>query len=213
VANTLLGGNLQLTKCEKIDAYAPAEAELVLEGKISFDREAEEGPFVDITGTYDIKRTGLPREAAIYNAVSQVVPRVNAVNLSVGGCGWLHAVISIEKQMDGDSKNALLAAFAGHPSLKHVVVVDSDIDVFNLQEVEWAIALRFQSKEDLIVIPNARGSTLDPSADQEKGLTSKMGIDATRPLSAPAENFRKATIPTSKRAAETVKKILGLSKK
>lgn len=244
VANTLLGGNLQLTKCEKIEAYAPAEAELVLEGRISFDREAEEGPFVDITGTYDIKRTqpvveivnimhredylfqallpggpehrllmGLPREAAIYNAVSQVVPRVNAVNLSVGGCGWLHAVISIEKQMDGDSKNALLAAFAGHPSLKHVVVVDSDIDVFNLQEVEWAIALRFQSKEDLIVIPNARGSTLDPSADQEKGLTSKMGIDATRPLSAPAENFRKATIPTSKRAAETVKKILGLSKK
>lgn len=112
---------------------------------------------------------GLPREAAVYEAVSNIVPRVKAVNLSSGGCGWLHAIISIDKQTDGDAKNALLAAFAGHPSLKHAVVVDSDIDVHNPEEVEWAIALRFQADEDLVVIPKARGSTLDPSADQESG--------------------------------------------
>jgi len=238
VANRLLDGSLKLVKCMEIDAYAPAEAELVLEGRISFEREAEEGPFVDITGTYDIRRMqpvveivnvmrrkdyiyqallpgssehrllmGLPREAAIYEAVSKVVPRVKAVNLSDGGCGWLHAAISIEKQTEGDGKTALLAAFAAHPSLKHAVVVDSDIDVFNPREVEWAIALRFQASEDLIVVPNARGSTLDPSADQKRGLTSKMGIDATRPLNIPRENFERAHIPSTQKVAELIDKL------
>jgi len=238
VANKLLGGSLRLVKCEKVDAYAPAEAELILEGRISFREEVEEGPFVDITGTYDIRRMqplvevvnvmhrqdyvyqallpggpehrllmGLPRETSIYESVSKVVPKVKAVNLSSGGCGWLHAVISIDKQTDGDAKNALLAAFVGHPSLKHAVVVDSDIDVFNLEDVEWAIALRFQADEDLVIIPKARGSTLDPSADQEHGLTSKMGIDATRPLGVPRENFEKAKIPTTKRAAKIISEI------
>jgi len=150
---------------------------------------------------------GLPREAAIYEAVSKAVPKVKAVNLSAGGCGWLHAVISIEKQTEGDGKNALLAAFAAHPSLKHAIVVDSDIDVFNPEEVEWALALRFQASEDLIIIPNARGSTLDPSADQIQGLTSKMGIDATRPLKVSREKFERARIPVTRKAAEVIGKL------
>ena len=242
VANRLLGGSLRLVKCAEVEAYAPAEAELVIEGKISFEKEVKEGPFVDITGTYDVQRMqpiievvnimhrkdyiyqallpggpehrllmGLPREAAIYEAVSKAVPKVKAVNLSVGGCGWLHSVISIEKQTEGDGKTALLAAFAAHPSLKHAIVVDSDIDVFNPVEVEWALALRFQASEDLIIIPNARGSTLDPSADQEQGLTSKMGIDATRPLNVPKENFEKARVPVTKRAAEIIDKLKRIS--
>ncbi|HIE18121.1 TPA: UbiD family decarboxylase [Candidatus Bathyarchaeota archaeon] len=235
VANRLLGGSLRLVRCMEVEAYVPAEAELVIEGRVSFEKEVREGPFVDITGTYDVQRMqpivevvnimhrkdyvyqallpggpehrllmGLPREAAVYEAVSKAVPKVKAVNLSAGGCGWLHAVISIEKQTEGDGKTALLAAFAAHPSLKHAIVVDSDIDVFNPIEVEWALALRFQACEDLIIIPNARGSTLDPSADQEQGLTSKMGIDATRPLNVSKENFEKARIPVTKRAAEII---------
>jgi UbiD family decarboxylase len=153
---------------------------------------------------------GLPREASIYEAVLKVVPRVHSVNLSVGGSGWLHAIISIEKQLEGDGKNALLAAFAAHPSLKHAVVVDSDIDVFNISDVEWAIATRFQACEDLLVIENVRGSTLDPSADQETGMTAKMGVDATRPLTKPKEKFERAKIPVSKRAEELAKKLLSL---
>ncbi len=237
VASKILGGKLELVKCEKVDAYVPAEAELVLEGRISFEKEVKEGPLVDITGTYDVQRMqpivevvnvmhredylyqallpggtehrllmGLPREAAIYEAVSGVVPKVHALNLTNGGCGWLHAVIAISKQTDGDAKNALLAAFAGHPSLKHAVVVDSDIDVHNPEMVEWAIAMRFQAKEDLIVIPEARGSTLDPSGDQEEGLTSKMGIDATRPLRVLKEKFEKARIPETGKAAQIIRK-------
>lgn len=240
VANTLLSGKLQLVKCKYVDAYAPADAELVLEGRISASKEVPEGPLVDITGTYDIERKqpvvevvnvmrrgdyiyqallpsgaehrllmGLPHEAAIYEAVSRVVPKVKAVNLSVGGGGWLHAIISIEKQLDGDGKNALLAAFAAHPSLKHAVVVDADIDVFNMADVEWAIATRFQAAEDLIIIKNVRGSTLDSSANQETGLTSKMGLDATKPLTKPAEKFERARIPASRRVEELTRKLLG----
>ena len=128
----------------------------------------------------------------------------------MGGCGWLHAVVSIEKQLEGDGKNALLAPFASHPSLKHVVIVDSDINVYNISNVEWAIATRFQASEDLIIIKNVRGSTLDSSADQETGLTTKLCIDSTRPSRKPNEKFELAKIPKSKRAEKLVCKILGL---
>jgi UbiD family decarboxylase len=241
VANALMDNDLRLIKCENVDAYAPAEAELVLEGKISATKEVVEGPFVDITGTYDIERKqpvvevvgvmhrknyvyqallpsgaehrllmGLPHEVLIWEAVSKVVPKVYAVNLSVGGSGWLHAIVSIEKQLDGDGKNALLAAFAAHPSLKHAIVVDSDIDVFNVSDVEWAIATRFQASEDLIIINNVRGSTLDSSADQETGLTAKMGVDATRPFAKPKEKFERAKIPVSKNVEAIVRRLAEL---
>lgn len=238
VANALMNGNLGLIRCEEVDADAPAHAEIVLEGKISATKEVVEGPFVDITGTYDLQRKqpvvtvvnvlqredyvyhallpsgsehrllmGIPHEVLIWEAVSKVVPRVHAVNLSMGGCGWLHAVISVEKQLDGDGKNVLLAAFAAHPSLKHAVVVDPDVDVFDSSTVEWAIATRFQASRDLIVVNNARGSTLDSSADQEAGLTAKVGVDATRPFSKPKEKFEKAKIDVGRRTEILAKKL------
>jgi UbiD family decarboxylase len=238
VANSFLEKGLQLMKCENVEAYAPADAEMVLEGKISIKNEIIEGSLVDITGTYDVKRSqpvieivnvmhredyiyqallpsgtehkllmGLPHETMIWEAAANAVPIVKAVNLSEGGCGWLHAIISIEKQKDGDGKNVLMAAFSAHPSLKHAIVVDTDIDVYNITEVEWAIATRFQANEDLVIIPNARGSTLDPSADQETGQTTKLGIDATRPLTKLHEKFVKAKIPTDKRITNIIDEI------
>ncbi len=238
VANTLMANRLRLTECKNVNACAPVDAELVLEGRISAKKEVVEGPFVDVTGTYDITRKqpvvevvgimhqknyvyhgllpsgnehrllmGLPHEVLIWEAVSKVVPKVLAVNLSTGGSGWLHAMISIEKQVDGDGKNALLAAFAAHPSLKLAVVVDSDIDVFDISEVEWAIATRFQASEDLITIENVRGSTLDSSAEQETGLTSKLGVDATRPFGKPREKFERAKIPVNKRLEKIVREM------
>ncbi|MEB3860099.1 MAG: UbiD family decarboxylase [Desulfurococcales archaeon] len=135
---------------------------------------------------------GFPREAAIWESVSRVVPRVNKVRLTSPSGGWLHAVISIEKSHEGDGKNAIMAAFAGHPSLKHVVVVDSDIDPDNPELVEWAIATRFQADKDLILIRNARGSTLDPSSTN--GVTAKMGLDATKPLDSGLE-YERGRVP------------------
>jgi len=185
----------------------------------------DEGPFVDIMGTYDRVRKqplilireiwavkhgermshailpgggehqllmGISREAQIWKSVSSVVPKVRKVRLTPASGGWLHAVISIEKNHDEDGKNAILAAFGAHPSLKHVVVVDSDVDPDDPIQVEWAIATRFQASEDLIVINRARGSTLDPSA--EDGTTAKMGLDATKPLNA-SFTFERARIP------------------
>ncbi|MBX5326648.1 MAG: UbiD family decarboxylase [Candidatus Bathyarchaeia archaeon] len=238
VANALLKNKFSLVKCAHVDAVAPAEAEIVFEGHLCVNKEVVEGPLVDITGTYDVKRNqpvievvgmmhrddyiyqallpsgnehkllmGLPHEIKIWEAVANVVPKVGAVNLTSGGCGWLHAVVSIEKQKDGDAKNALTAIFGAHPSLKHAIVVDMDIDVYNMEEVEWAIATRFQANEDLILIQNARGSTLDPSADQETGLTTKLGIDATKPISKPKEKFARARIPFSRNAEKVIKNL------
>ncbi|MCG7840800.1 MAG: UbiD family decarboxylase [Methanomassiliicoccales archaeon] len=187
----------------------PADADYVLEGRLTSEM-VDEGPFVDITGTYDIVRTqpvfqvdrlyqrkdavlhiilpgglehyllmGLPREPVIFKTVRQVVPRIHAVRLTEGGCCWLHGVISITKNKEGDAMNAAMAAFTGHPSMKQVIVVDQDIDIYDDRQVEWAVASRFQASRGLLVINNAAGSSLDPSTE---GTTSKMAIDATKPL-------------------------------
>jgi len=125
---------------------------------------------------------GLPKEPSIMRSVRKVVPLVHAVRLTEGGCCWLHGIVSITKQKEGDGKNAIMAAFTGHPSMKMVTVVDGDIDIFDDRQVEWAVATRFQADRDLTIIRNARGSTLDPSSHEGDGTTSKMGIDATMPL-------------------------------
>ena len=95
-----------------------------------------------------------------------------------------------------------MAIFAAHPSLKHAWVVDSDIDPFDMEQVEWAIATRFRGDEDLRVIPKVRVSSLDPTSDQEKELGCKVGFDATKPLE--GEGFKRPRIPVS----DEVKKIL-----
>ena len=237
VVNTLLGGKLKLTECEHVDALAPADAELVLECRLRLDQNVAEGPFVDQTGTFDVKRQqplvelvgvmhredyiyqgllpsgsehmllmGMPPEVRIWDYVRNVVPTVRGVNMTLGGMGWLHCVVSFEKFREGDPKNVLMAIFAAHPSLKHAVVVDSDIDPYDMQEVEWAIATRFKGDEDLLIVPNARVSSLDPASDQERELGCKVGIDATRPLSKPAEKFKKAEITVSDRVREILEK-------
>jgi len=135
---------------------------------------------------------GFTKEAAIWEAVSKVVAKVHKVRLTPASGGWLHAIISIDKRHEGDAKNAIMAAFVAHPSLKQVIVVDSDIDPDDPSQVEWAIATRFQADEDLVIVRNVRGSTLDPSS--RDGLTAKMGIDATKPLNAGME-YEKPRIP------------------
>ncbi len=187
----------------------PADCEYVLEARITGETH-EEGPFVDGTGTYDVVRQepvfevdrlyrrpeaiyhlilsggqehhqlmGMPREPLIHEAVARVVPHVVGVRLTEGGSSWLHGVVAIRKQHEGDGKNAILAAFSGHTSMKRVVVVDEDIDIYDDRDVEWAVATRFQADRDLVVVEGAKGSSIDPSAGE---TTSKMGLDATKPV-------------------------------
>jgi 2,5-furandicarboxylate decarboxylase 1 len=211
VANNFHNGNMKLIKCESVDLEVP-DAEIIMEGKILPHEREPEGPFVDLTDTYDVIRNepvikinkihykenpfyhaimpagfehrllqGLPQEPRIYNAVLNTVPTIQNVVLTEGGCCWLHAAVSIKKQTQGDGKNVLMAALAAHPSLKHAIVVDEDIDIFNPEDIEYAIATRVKGDEDIMIVPGARGSSLDPCATPD-GTTTKVGVDATKPL-------------------------------
>ena len=211
VANAFKNGELKLLNCEESDLKVP-EADIILEGKILHGKRSKEGPFVDLTDTYDVIREepiiklskmhlkkkayyhaiipagfehkllqGLPQEPRIYKHVKNTVPTVQNVALTEGGCCWLHAVVQIKKQTQGDGKNVLMAALSAHPSLKHCVVVDDDIDLFNPEDVEYAIATRVKGDEDLMVVTNARGSSLDPKALAD-GTTTKIGVDATKDI-------------------------------
>jgi len=134
----------------------------------------------------------LAREAVLLSTVRQVVPEVKDVYVTPGGVGRYHAIIQIEKKSEGDAKQALLAAFASDKDLKHVVVVDEDVDIRDPHDVEWAIATRVQADLDVFIVPGAKGSPLEPS-HQMRGVSAKMGIDATCPLHA-AHAFRRTSV-------------------
>jgi UbiD family decarboxylase len=204
-AAELMGGELTVRTCE--NGVRVPDAEIVLEGYIGAET-ASEGPFVDITGTYDPVRQqpvieftrmyckedpiyhgilpagdehkllmGAPYEPKIYRAVGEVTG-VRNVLLTKGGAGYLHAVVQIRKNTQGDARNAIMAAFAAHTSLKHVVVVDEDIDIYDPYDVEYAIATRVRGDTDIMVIPGVRGSSLDPMRLAD-GTNVKVGVDAT----------------------------------
>ena len=131
------------------------------------------------------------RYTAIRAALKTAGVQVKDINVTLGGCAFWHAVISIKKQ-PGEGKNALLAALSVM-DLKHVVVVDDDIDVNDPMDVEWAIATRVQGDKDVIIIPNARAKPLDPSLPQGAGVVptgAKVGIDATIPRGHPERALR-----------------------
>jgi 2,5-furandicarboxylate decarboxylase 1 len=127
--------------------------------------------------------------------------QVKDINVTLGGCAFWHAVISIRKQ-PGEAKNALLAALSVM-DLKHVVVVDDDIDVFDPTDVEWAIATRVQGDRDVMIVTNARAKPLDPSLPQGFGVAptgTKVGIDATIPEGIPREHYERITYAYAKTA-------------
>ncbi|MFN8594625.1 MAG: UbiD family decarboxylase [Anaerolineae bacterium] len=214
-----------VVRAHSLDLLVPAEAEFVIEGTVYLDRLHAEGPFVDLTETYDVIRQepvfevktithrrdaiwqallpgvlehkllmGMPREPTIFKKVNEVVKCLD-VNVDPGGASWLHAIVQIDKQHDDDGRKAIEAAFAGHRSCKHVFVVDKDIDIYNPNEVEWAMATRFQGDVDLIVKPREQGSSLDPSAASGTHFTTKMGFDLTKPLQAKGKDFNRAPFP------------------
>lgn len=124
---------------------------------------------------------GIPQEPRMKKLISNTIPTVKQVVMTQGGGSWLHAVVQITKKTHGDGKNAILAALAAHPSLKRVIIVDDDIDPTDPVDVEWAVATRFQADQDMVIIPGAKGSSLDPSAG-DMSTTCKWGLDATKPL-------------------------------
>jgi 2,5-furandicarboxylate decarboxylase 1 len=136
---------------------------------------------------------GIPREATILTHLQRVFTCVKDVHLSPGGVCRYHLYVQIEKRNDGEAKNVILAALGAHYDIKHVVVVDSDVDIHNPQEVEWAIATRFQADRDVVIVSDSQGSRLDPSA--RDGVGAKAGFDATIPVNSPPMKFKRIKVP------------------
>ncbi|MAU73803.1 MAG: UbiD family decarboxylase [Candidatus Poseidoniaceae archaeon] len=200
---------LRLTKMPN-GIQVPADSEYVMWGRITLDND-DEGPYVDITGTVDDIRQepvieiegvfhrdepifhalipgeaehktlmGLPRAPTIKDAVNKVCECLD-VHMTEGGCGWLSAVVKIKKNNHDDGLKAINAALDGHRSMKMVTIVDEDIDISDPVRVEWAMATRWQPDKDTVILSNQKGSSLDPSRNED-GTTSKVGFDATIPF-------------------------------
>src|SRR5437867_10227861 len=232
IAGGIRGAAVELAMCETIDMPCIADAEIVLEAEIlptgwSYP-EGRFGEFTRLMGGLHwnplvrIKAVSMRKDAIYYNlhmpwentwlaaptryaairtALKTAGVQVKDINVTLGGCAFWHAVISIKKQ-PGEAKNALLAALSVM-DLKHVVVVDDDIDVFDPTEVEWAIATRVQGDKDVMIVGNARAKPLDPSLPQGFGVVptgAKVGIDATIPEGIPHEHYERITYAYADRA-------------
>ncbi|HXX06376.1 MAG TPA: UbiD family decarboxylase [Candidatus Bathyarchaeia archaeon] len=225
IANQLMDRKLELAMCPYSGMFVPSGTEIVMEGRILRDKTHKEwmvemlrtydfkrmqpvfeldrlyyrnNPiFHDVLSGYAEHRLlmGMPIEAKLNKNLRQIMPQTKKVILTEGGCKWLHAVVQISKKKESDPKKIIKAAFAAHRSLKHVTVVDDDIDPSDQTAVEYAIATRFQADKDLVMLTKVRGSSLDPSSDQKNLLTTKMGLDATKSFSKRPEGFEIAKIP------------------
>ena len=225
IANSILGGKLTLAKLPFTGLNVPSGAEIVMEGKILRDKTHREwmvemlqtydhkrfqpvfelenlyfrnNPiFHDVLSGYSEHRLlmGMPIESKLNGELKKAFTQTKQVSMTNGGCNWLHAVVQIKKKTESDPKKIIKKTFDSHRSLKQVTVVDEDIDPNNAESVEYAMATRFQADKDLIIIKKVRGSSLDPSSDQKKLQTAKLGIDATRSLSKRPEGFELAKIP------------------
>lgn len=211
------------TKLVELDNHKVPMADIVMIAEVT-GQLADEGPFLDLTETLDIVRQqpvikvkkiyvrnnptfhallpgglehkilmGMPREPTIFREVNKVC-ECRDVLITPGGCSWLHGAVSIKKNNPKDGKAAIEAAFKGHSSMKHVFVVDDDINIHDPNEIEWALATRFQGNKDMI-IKKEKGSSLDPSSDLETRETTKIGFDATIPSDRDPKDFKKPPLP------------------
>jgi 2,5-furandicarboxylate decarboxylase 1 len=226
IAGGLRGEAVQLAPCSTIDMPYIADAEIVLEAEILPTGwtwpEGRFGEFTRLMGGLHwnplvrIKAIAMRKDALYYSlhmpwentwlaaptrytAIRQALKTANVqvtgLNVTLGGCAFWHAVVQIKKAAAGDGKNALLAALSVM-DLKHVVVIDDDIDINDPNDVEWAIATRVQGDRDIVIVPGARAKPLDPSLLQGAGVVpigTKVGIDATIPEHIPKEHYERIT--------------------
>jgi len=211
----VMGNALRLIPSESWgeDFWIPADAEIVLEGKILARRRCVEGPFGEFTGYTGPQRLSwvveilavygrktptiidifpcktehmnahLPIEASIYARAKQAVPGI-VKTCWVGSGGPFNLIMSLNKKTEGEPMRAAMAAMSASNFIKHVIVVDSDVDPENKSEVMWALSSRIQADQDVTILKNLQGQVLDPSLRHEI-KSSGMIIDATLPLDRP----------------------------
>jgi 2,5-furandicarboxylate decarboxylase 1 len=123
----------------------------------------------------------ITREGEILNALRRNLPNVKAVHVPHSTCGAFVAIVSMKKTAEGEPQMAIMAALGTELYTKYVIVVDDDVDIFDINDVFWAIATRVRAEKDILLIPGVKGAILDPSSDTTDFTITKMGIDATRP--------------------------------
>jgi UbiD family decarboxylase len=225
---------LHETKAVELDGHVVPESEIVMICEFTGE-QADEGPFLDLTETFDIVRKqsvvkvkkiyvkkdavfhallpgdlehkilmGMPREPTMFREVAKVCECLD-VYVTPGGCSWLHGAVKIRKKNEDDGRKAIEAAFIGHASMKHVFVVDEDIDIEKPNEIEWAMATRFQGDRDLVIKPKEKGSSLDPSSDMKTRETTKVGFDLTAPMKTTGKDFKRPELPMKLELEDYVK--------
>jgi 2,5-furandicarboxylate decarboxylase 1 len=224
IAGALRGDPLDVVKCVTNEVRVPADAEIVIEGRLLPGVRQPEGPFGEFPKYYSPQEArevieidcvthrkdpiyhtivpsemehlllgAIPREATILAHLRRSFPDVLDVHLSVGGVCRYHLYVQLRKRHEGQPKNVICAALGVHYDVKHVVVVDEDVDVHDPGQVEWAVATRFQADRDLVLLSGAQGSLLDPSTAE--GVSAKLGFDATRPLRYEGHRYTRVRIP------------------
>jgi UbiD family decarboxylase len=123
----------------------------------------------------------ITREGEILNALRRNLPNVRNVHVPHTTCGAFMAFVSMKKTAEGEPQMAMMATFGTELYTKYVIVVDDDVDIFNMNDVMWAIATRVRAEKDIVFIPGCKGAIIDPTSDPQTFTLTKMGIDATRP--------------------------------
>lgn len=215
VAGALMGAGVRVAPSLAYGdrLMVPADAEIVLEGRLLAGTRAVEGPFgeylryvgpqklshvveVDamtwrdgatvlevFTGYLDHLNAHISIEASLLRAARTAVPQTTAVSWFRGG-GPTTLVIALQKSLEGQPMRAALAAMAASNIVKQVIVVDDDIDIEDSHEVLWAVSTRVRADEDITILKNLQGNLLDPS-QSGYGKTSGFVVDATKPLDGP----------------------------
>lgn len=210
IVGGLLRLPLPVVQCVTNGLHVPAEAEFVLEGLISPGERVEEGPFGEFTGyatgttccpIFTVKALTHRNNAVFQDIVSgltehlllpilgiehrvltlalSTVPTTTAVKVSVP----LTVFVAIRKQDDSQPGRIMEALLTSDIYVKQVVVVDAAVDVSDLRQVITAIALHTRPDRGIMVKRGCLGTVLDPSCESPDGFTTKIGIDATLPLS------------------------------
>lgn len=209
IACQIRGAPVPLLRSQSVDVEGIADAQFIIEGRILPQVREPEGPYAEVTGYYATRElrwalevTAITRrrdpvfhsilsgrevynafaciaEAGIFDRVKSAVPDVTAVHLSDGSVPY-HLVIQMNKRFEGSQRNAIMAGFLSQAFIKMVTVVDTDVDIFNIHDVEWAVATRARFETDLQFVPNSTGHRLNPSVSNDEWC--RLGIDATVPL-------------------------------
>ncbi|MEW5922331.1 MAG: UbiD family decarboxylase [Bacillota bacterium] len=235
LAGALAGRPVPLVPARSVDLPVPALAEIILEGEILPGVREKEGPFGESSGYYfaaqspvmEIRAVTFRREpilsvippwgietdiilsafsgAELWQELNKLVPEVLDVAFLPGSLTF-QGVIQVAPTLSRREVRRLIhLALNLDRRLKHVVVVDEDVDIHSPREVLWALATRFQGAEDLLCLHGLEGYVIDPSV--KEGETAKLGFDATaRPGGPAGERFRRLTLPRT--ATARAKEIL-----